>query len=169
MATLGMSEMIVIFVLALVLFGPKKLPEIGRTVGKAITEFRRASTELKSTFTKEMQSLEQETQSIKEAAKDAAGEYQYDNYNYDYSCDSGYQDSTETAYGEQIDSSAASETTESASAPQGAESTAEGQEGTIAFGSDVQVASETYEGEQPQASEPDTPSEPKPASAEQNA
>ena len=40
--TLGMQEMIVIFMLALVLFGPKKLPELGRTIGKAITEFRRA-------------------------------------------------------------------------------------------------------------------------------
>jgi TatA/E family protein of Tat protein translocase len=55
MGSLGVPEMMLIFVLALVLFGPKKLPEIGRTLGKAITEFRRASTELKSTFEKEMQ------------------------------------------------------------------------------------------------------------------
>jgi TatA/E family protein of Tat protein translocase len=48
MGTLGVPEMIFIFLLALVLFGPKKLPELGRTMGKALTEFRRASTELKS-------------------------------------------------------------------------------------------------------------------------
>ena len=58
-----MQEMVFIFLLALVLFGPKKLPEIGRTVGKAVTEFRRASNELKTTFEREMQNLEQETES----------------------------------------------------------------------------------------------------------
>jgi len=76
-----MPEMMFIMVLALVLFGPKKLPEIGRTVGKAINEFRRASSELKTTFEREMQNLEQETNSIKEIA----APYQYDAYNYDYS------------------------------------------------------------------------------------
>ena len=50
MGTVGVQEMIVIFVIALVLFGPKKLPELGRTIGKAITEFRRASNDLKATL-----------------------------------------------------------------------------------------------------------------------
>src|SRR5437899_1982880 len=59
--TLGVQEMIVIFIVALVLFGPKKLPELGRTIGKAITEFRRASSDLKATFEREMQSLERES------------------------------------------------------------------------------------------------------------
>ncbi len=58
MGTLGVQEMIAIFLVALVLFGPKKLPELGRTIGKAITEFRRASSDLKATFEREMQSLE---------------------------------------------------------------------------------------------------------------
>jgi len=53
--------MIFIFIVALVLFGPKKLPELGRTIGKAITEFRRASSDLKATFEREMQSLERES------------------------------------------------------------------------------------------------------------
>jgi TatA/E family protein of Tat protein translocase len=66
MGTVGVQEMIVIFLVALVLFGPKKLPELGRTIGKAITEFRRASNDLKATFEREMQSLERETQSLKE-------------------------------------------------------------------------------------------------------
>ena len=48
--TLGMQEIVFIFILALLLFGPKKLPELGRTFGKALTEFRRAQNELKSTF-----------------------------------------------------------------------------------------------------------------------
>src|SRR5690242_602732 len=59
MGPLGYPEMIFIFFLALILFGPKKLPELGRTVGKALTEFRRASNELKSTFDREMKNLEQ--------------------------------------------------------------------------------------------------------------
>ena len=65
MGPLGWQETVAIFLLALLLFGPKKLPELGRTIGKAITEFRRASTELKATFDREMKTLEQETESIR--------------------------------------------------------------------------------------------------------
>jgi TatA/E family protein of Tat protein translocase len=53
--------MIAIFLIALLLFGPKKLPELGRTLGKALTEFRRAKNELKSTFESHMAELERET------------------------------------------------------------------------------------------------------------
>jgi len=65
MGPIGVQEMIVIFVLALLLFGPKKLPELGRTLGKAITEFRRASNELKATFESHLHELEREGQSLK--------------------------------------------------------------------------------------------------------
>jgi len=78
--TIGTQEMIILFLLALILFGPKKLPEIGRTVGKALTEFRRASNELKATFDREMKTLEAET-----GVKEVVNQYQYDTYNYDYS------------------------------------------------------------------------------------
>lgn len=61
MGPLGVPEMIFIFLLALVLFGPNKLPELGRTLGKALTEFRRAQSDLKSSFEREMQNLERET------------------------------------------------------------------------------------------------------------
>jgi TatA/E family protein of Tat protein translocase len=74
MGTLGVQEMVVIFILALVLFGPKKLPELGRTIGKAITEFRRASNDLKATFEREMQTLERESQSISQVANVTAGD-----------------------------------------------------------------------------------------------
>ena len=56
--------MIFIFVLALIIFGPKKLPEIGKQVGKAMAEFKRASNEFKSQLESEMQTLE-----IQEALK----------------------------------------------------------------------------------------------------
>jgi len=74
MLTVGPQEMIVIFILALVLFGPKKLPELGRTIGKAITEFRRASNDLKSTFEREMQTLERESQSMNQVAQGTASD-----------------------------------------------------------------------------------------------
>lgn len=79
MGTVGWQEMVIIFIVALVLFGPKKLPELGRTLGKAITEFRRASNELKATFDREMQSLERENESLKEVTQSYANEI-YNHY-----------------------------------------------------------------------------------------
>ena len=55
MGNLGMPELMLIMVLALLLFGPKKLPEIGKQVGKALGEFRRASNDLKRTIEDEME------------------------------------------------------------------------------------------------------------------
>ena len=83
MGTVGVQEMIVIFVLALVLFGPKKLPELGRTIGKAITEFRRASNDLKATFEREMQTLERESQSMSQVAQVTASDIFNRAINYD--------------------------------------------------------------------------------------
>jgi TatA/E family protein of Tat protein translocase len=71
MGPIGMQEMVVIFLVALVLFGPKKLPELGKTFAKALTEFRRAQSDLKATFEREMQTLEKETESLKEATRQA--------------------------------------------------------------------------------------------------
>jgi TatA/E family protein of Tat protein translocase len=73
--------MVVIFLIALVLFGPKKLPELGRTIGKALTEFRRASNDLKSSFEREMNNLERETSSLKDMAHSTANEiYSHTDY-----------------------------------------------------------------------------------------
>lgn len=60
---LGMPEMIFIFLLALVLFGPKKLPELGRQLGKALAEFKKASNEFKSQLETEMLNIELEERS----------------------------------------------------------------------------------------------------------
>ena len=83
MGTVGVQEMAIIFILALVLFGPKKLPELGRTIGKAITEFRRASNDLKATFEREMHTLERESQSISQVAQVTAGDIFNRAINYD--------------------------------------------------------------------------------------
>ena len=72
MGPIGVQEMVVIFLVALVLFGPKKLPELGKTLAKALTEFRRAQSDLKATFEREMQSIERETESLREATRQAA-------------------------------------------------------------------------------------------------
>src|SRR4029077_2805322 len=120
MGPLGMPEMVFIFVLALLIFGPKKLPELGKTLGKAMTEFRRASNELKTTFDREMSNLERETESH---TKEISSNFNYDTYNYESSSyDSG-------AYGsEYSDSTDTNHSIASASAPQGAQLTAATQE-----------------------------------------
>jgi sec-independent protein translocase protein TatA len=143
MGPLGWPETVFIFFLALILFGPKKLPELGRTVGKALTEFRRASTELKATFDREMKSLEQHSE-IKEL-KEIANQYQADTYNYDYSSN---ESTYEGAYGgEHYDYAAANPSTESASALQGAESPSVVlpalPEGTVAHGTEAGIVHES--------------------------
>jgi TatA/E family protein of Tat protein translocase len=55
---LGWPEMIFIFVMALIIFGPKKLPEIGRQVGRALNEFKRASNEFKAQIESEIGQLD---------------------------------------------------------------------------------------------------------------
>jgi len=62
MRCMGFSETLVLVVLAYLLFGPKKLPEIARTVGKALNEFKRASNEFKAQIASEISQLEMETQ-----------------------------------------------------------------------------------------------------------
>ena len=55
---LGFGEMTFIFIVALIIFGPKKLPEIGRQIGKALNEFKRASNEFKAQIEAEISQLE---------------------------------------------------------------------------------------------------------------
>jgi sec-independent protein translocase protein TatA len=57
--SIGMPELIIIFVIALIIFGPRKLPELGRSLGKSLSEFKRASNELKSTLEEEIRLDEQ--------------------------------------------------------------------------------------------------------------
>lgn len=66
---LGMSEMIFIFLLALLIFGPRKLPEIARTVGKFMGEFRRAGNEFRTQIENEIQQIELEEQIKKDAER----------------------------------------------------------------------------------------------------
>ena len=53
--SLGFQELIIIFAIALLVFGPKKLPEVGRSLGKALREFRKTSDEIKEKLEEEIQ------------------------------------------------------------------------------------------------------------------
>jgi sec-independent protein translocase protein TatA len=69
--SIGMPELVIILVIALIIFGPRKLPELGKSLGKSINEFKKASTELQNTLEKEIQ-IEEQKERDEKAAKAAA-------------------------------------------------------------------------------------------------
>jgi TatA/E family protein of Tat protein translocase len=118
MGPIGAQEMILIFLVALVLFGPKKLPELGRLLGKGLTEYRRAKSELKSTFETHLRELEREA-NVDAALKNTTSPYSspttisstsYDEYGHEPSY------SSPTPYGEAAASEPASSPSSTASA-----------------------------------------------------
>lgn len=84
MGPLGVQEMIGIFLIALLLFGPKKLPELGRMLGKGLSEFRRMKSELKTTFDTHMQELEREARLTDTQQKTLAPPVDYSSVHYPY-------------------------------------------------------------------------------------
>ena len=56
---IGMPELLIILTIALIIFGPRKLPELGRSLGKSLGEFKRASNELRNTLDEEIRLEEQ--------------------------------------------------------------------------------------------------------------
>src|SRR5256885_10756416 len=67
LGSIGMPELIVIFLIALVIFGPRKLPELGRSLGKSLAEFKKASNELRSTLEEEIRIEDQKDTAAKQA------------------------------------------------------------------------------------------------------
>jgi sec-independent protein translocase protein TatA len=57
--SIGMPELIIILVIALIIFGPRKLPELGKSLGRSLNEFKRASTDLQNTLEQEIKLEEQ--------------------------------------------------------------------------------------------------------------
>jgi sec-independent protein translocase protein TatA len=132
MGPLGVPEMIFIFLLALLILGPKKLPELGRSIGKGMAEFRRASNELRGTFEREMTALERETEPIKQAASTypstgssstaPSSSYSHDgSYDYPYDDYSHSQEPAHTEAPAAASSPDSQPSTSSVSAPQAAE------------------------------------------------
>jgi len=72
LGSLGMPELIVIFIIALVIFGPRKLPELGRSLGRGIAEFKKATTELQNTLEQEINADEQRTKTAGSATQTVA-------------------------------------------------------------------------------------------------
>ena len=152
MGPLGWQETVFIFLLALLIFGPKKLPELGRNIGKALTEFRRASSELRATFDREMANIERETHGIKEEANKLTGDLygttpdSYYNHNYDdhgYSYDGysypDYTSETSAAIEAGADTGQADSDVPAESATTSNESVTIAQvEGTVAVGADIE-------------------------------
>ena len=63
---IGMPELILIFLVALLVFGPRKLPELGRSLGKGIAEFKRASDDLKRTIEDEIEQGKHQVSSVQD-------------------------------------------------------------------------------------------------------
>jgi TatA/E family protein of Tat protein translocase len=59
--SVGVPELIIIFTIALIIFGPRKLPELGKSLGKSLAEFKRASNELKNTLDEEIRMEERKS------------------------------------------------------------------------------------------------------------
>jgi sec-independent protein translocase protein TatA len=70
MGSLGWQEIIIIFIIALIVFGPRKLPELGKTLGKGLAEFKKASNELKQTWEEEVR-LDKEKEAVSDILKDS--------------------------------------------------------------------------------------------------
>ncbi len=74
MGQLGFQELLLIFVVALLVFGPKKLPELGKSLGKGLKEFKRATNDIKSSWEEQVRDVEKDltdtTKDLKDLEKD---------------------------------------------------------------------------------------------------
>ena len=68
--SIGMPELIIIMVIALIIFGPRKLPELGKSLGRSINEFKRASSDLQNTLEQEIKLEEQKETQAKTRARE---------------------------------------------------------------------------------------------------
>ena len=74
MPQLGFGEMLVILVIALLVFGPKKLPELGKSLGKGIREFKKATNDLKSNWEDHIREAETSVEDVKQDVKQTVHE-----------------------------------------------------------------------------------------------
>jgi TatA/E family protein of Tat protein translocase len=124
MWSLGWQETMFIFLLALLIFGPKKLPELGKNIAKGLAEFRRHSADLKATFDREMANIERETSDVKQDLQKVSNEVSNEVSNYDSYYENSYYDSGYDGTASTEGESGTQTSTDSASATLGAESSA---------------------------------------------
>jgi sec-independent protein translocase protein TatA len=76
--SIGMPELIIILVIALIIFGPRKLPELGKSLGRSINEFKKASTDLQNTLEQEIKIEEQKDNAAKARAEQNSASAAFD-------------------------------------------------------------------------------------------
>jgi len=94
---LGMPEVILILVVALIIFGPRKLPELGKTLGQAMSQFRRASDDFKRTWEQEVEIEKYRTDSATQTVESSSSSTEYNSSNETYNPYSGEYESTENS------------------------------------------------------------------------
>lgn len=78
MPQIGFPELLVIFVIALLVFGPKKLPDLGKSLGKGLKEFKRATDDLKSNWDEQIRDVEKHVDDVKTTVSDVTKDIQHD-------------------------------------------------------------------------------------------
>jgi TatA/E family protein of Tat protein translocase len=76
--SIGMPELIIIMVIALIIFGPRKLPELGKSLGRSLNEFKKASTDLQNTLEQEIKIEEQKEQAKKNREEESTASSAFD-------------------------------------------------------------------------------------------
>jgi sec-independent protein translocase protein TatA len=76
--SIGMPELIIILVIALIIFGPRKLPELGKSLGRSLNEFKKASTDLQNTLEQEIKIEEQKENAAKARAEENTASSAFD-------------------------------------------------------------------------------------------
>jgi sec-independent protein translocase protein TatA len=149
--------MIVIFLVALVLFGPKELPQLGRTIARALTEFRRAQSELKATLQHHMSELERESESIRDITRSLNNTI-YSNYYDSHSYGSSSWEQPSASYSSQP---AIEASTASVSAPEDAQSNppSEANEAQLSVNGTVPRGAPGSAEPAPREAQPDSPAE----------
>ncbi len=113
MPNLGMTEIVLILVIALIVFGPRKLPELGKSLGKAMGQFRRASEDFKRTWEQEVDLEKTRTAISAPSGSDDSYHSNYEANSYDpYNSDYGYNAPSDAPSGAEVattDSVAAAE------------------------------------------------------------
>lgn len=80
---LGMPEVVLILVIALIVFGPRKLPELGKSLGQAMSQFRKASDDFKRTWEQEVESEKVRTPDTSSSSSNTGYDYHANNETYD--------------------------------------------------------------------------------------